>query len=57
LAGSVQSRFDGSGVDAQMLGRSFGVEFLDVAQQEDLSVRIRQPVNACPDVGASLGLG
>jgi len=40
LAGAVQSRLDGSRVDAQMLCRLFGVEFLNVAQDENLSVRI-----------------
>jgi len=40
LAGAVQSRLDGSRVNAQMLCRLFGVEFLNVAQDENLSVRI-----------------
>ena len=57
LAGAVQSRLDGSRVDAQLLGRLFGVQFLDVAQDENLSVRIRQPVDAGPDVGAGFGPG
>jgi hypothetical protein len=57
LAGSVQSRLDGSRVDAQMRGRLFGIEFLDVAEQEYLSVRIGQTFDAGPDVGAGLGLG
>src|SRR6516225_3693051 len=57
LAGAVQSRLDGPRVDAQLLGRLFGVEFLDVAQDENLSVRIGQPVDAGPDVGAGLGPG
>src|SRR6516164_8745534 len=57
LAGAVQSRLDGSRVDAQLLGRLFGVDFLDVAQDENLSVRIGQPVDAGPDVGAGLGPG
>src|SRR5260370_14753239 len=39
-----------------MLGRLFRVEFLNVAQDENLSVRIGQPVDAGPDVGAGLGL-
>jgi hypothetical protein len=40
LAGAVQSRLDGSRVDAQMPCHLLGVEFLNVAQDENLSVRI-----------------
>src|SRR5262245_26014201 len=57
LAGAVQSRLDGSRVDAQMVGRLFGVKFLEVAQDENLSVRIGQSVDAGPNVGAGLGPG
>ena len=56
LPGAMQSRLYGSRGDSQMLGRLFGVEFLDVAKQEDPAIRIRQPVDACPDVSAYLGL-
>src|SRR5262249_28807715 len=57
LAGAVQSRLDGSRGDAQVLGRLFGVKFLNVAPGENLSVRIGQSVGAGPNVGAGLGPG
>ena len=57
LAGAMQTRLDRSRVDAQMLGSLFRVEFLDVAQDENLSVKLGKPVDAGPDVGACLGLG
>ena len=50
LAGAVQTRLDGSWGNAQLLGRLFGVELLNVAEEQDLPVRIGQPVDARPDV-------
>jgi hypothetical protein len=57
LAGAVQSRLDGSRIDAQMLGRLFGVEFLNVAEEEDRPVGLGQFIDTCPDLSARLGPG
>src|SRR6266404_5362348 len=56
LASAVQTCLDGSSVNAQLLRRLFGVEFLNVAEEENLSVGIGQPVDGRPDVGAGLSL-
>ena len=51
LAGAVQTRLDGPRGDSQLPRRLFGVEFFNVAEDENLSVRMGQPVDARPDVG------
>src|SRR5262249_51357118 len=55
LAGAMQSRLHGSRIDAQMLGRLLGVEFLDVPEEEDLPVGRRQFIDAGPDLSARFG--
>jgi hypothetical protein len=40
-----------------MLGRLFGIELLNVAEEEDLPVGLVQFINTCLDLSARLGPG
>ena len=52
----MQACLDRAKAKAQLLGRLFGIESFNVAEEEYLSVRDRQPVDTRSDVCAGLGL-
>jgi hypothetical protein len=53
----VQPCLDRSRIDAEKLGCLLGVEFLNVAEEKNFSVRLGQLIDACPNLSARFRSG